>query len=104
MARGRGAIPKYGEWVTLDHAGYDRHLSQSVYVSKRDSSWFIRSDRSSKKWWIFFTMPKNGDNYSRYDPVIASRVSDAFPSLTVAMEMLTMGLNLGIYQEITAGT
>lgn len=49
-----GQIPKYGKNFRLEQAkDYHATLSHCFYVLKEDSSWYIRSDKTSKHWQIF---------------------------------------------------
>ena len=72
MARGRGGIPPYGKNFHLVSADkWSPEYNSSMYAWKGDTDYYIRSDKTSKKWWVFHRgMP----------------VSGVFPSLTVAMD------------------
>jgi hypothetical protein len=83
-----GAIPPYGEHFRLEQLpSYDPQLSSSRYVLKIDSRWTIRSDRTRKRWHIY------------YQRIVISPVQ---PSLTKAMILLREGIDKGFYQVTAA--
>jgi len=81
-----GQIPKYGANFRLDDAGYHPELSRSVYVLKTDRTWFIRSDRTSKKWGIYHGAPFND----------ATPVNLTYRTLTLAMEALVNAIEASV--------
>jgi hypothetical protein len=83
-----GQIPKYGQNFKLEHVdGYHPTLSHSAYVLKRDSKWFIRSDKASKRWQIFHGEVRD----------TAAPVGKVHPSLTKAMKKMIDGIDGGFY-------
>lgn len=93
-----GQIPKYGDNFRLEHTGYDHDYSHSVYVLKSDEQWFIRSRKGSKSWRVYYTEPPSKmSGNGRFDPVFATAVSPVKISLSVAMEILITGAELGYY-------
>jgi hypothetical protein len=48
-----GQIPKYGKYFRLERGDYNPVYGHSLYVYKADPSWLIKSDKTSKKWYIF---------------------------------------------------
>jgi hypothetical protein len=83
-----GQIPKYGENFKHDRVDeYSPIWGTAIYALKADERWFIRADKTSKKWCIWFGV----------DRPRATRISPAFPSLTVAMGKMLEGIKLGVY-------
>lgn len=83
-----GQIPKYGENFRLERVNeYSATLSHSAYVLKRDPRWFIRSDKTSHKWNLYF-----GSGNWNLATYMVTR-----PTLTAAMENLLKGIELGFY-------
>jgi hypothetical protein len=83
-----GQIPKYGKdfkWERIP--GYHPTLAHRAYVLKRDQEWFIRSDKTSERWYIF-----NGMNRDA-----ATQMGKVWPTLTVAMAKLLTGIEQGFY-------
>ncbi len=77
-----GQIPRYGKHFRLVQGEYDPEYNSSLYISKNDVTWVIRSDKTSKKWYIF--------HYGHDMGVV-------FPSLTVAMtKVVTILETLGM--------
>lgn len=84
-----GQIPKYGEHFALKRAAeWSPTLASSVYALKIDPRWLIRSDKTSKKWTIFFAYAEVGE---------AIPVSIVMPSLGRAMGSLLSGIKEGYY-------
>lgn len=49
-----GQIPPYGKNFKLDQGEWDAFWSRSIYSSKKDSKWSIRSDHTSHQWFIMY--------------------------------------------------
>jgi len=47
-----GAIPRYGDNFARRKIGYKRGWSDTAYFFKGDADWYIRSDRTSERWFI----------------------------------------------------
>jgi hypothetical protein len=86
MPRSRGQIPPYGENFHRETVSYDRHLASTVYVLKRDARWFIRSDKTSHVWTVFYQ-------------TFAGPLPMGYPvrTFTEAMTRLLDGIALGFY-------
>lgn len=55
-----GQIPKYGENFTHDRVGsYHPELADTFYYLTIDPEWFIRSDKTSKRWQVFHGMARD---------------------------------------------
>jgi hypothetical protein len=89
MTRGRGQIPPYGKHFRLVSLHYHPELANRAYYLKQDGSWFIRSDKKSKTWTIFYR-PGSCD--------AATALGKPLPSLTAAMAKLLDGIGQGFYQ------
>lgn len=73
-----GAIPPYGKHFRLDsRLPYHTELSSSRYVLKANPRFYIRSDKTSKVWWLFIILPDGAD--------VAFAVRG---SLTLAMDLM----------------
>jgi hypothetical protein len=78
-----GQIPPYGRNFRHDRANaYHPALGQAIYRFKWDERWYIRADKSSKRWYIF-----DGE----------TQMGRVWPSLTVAMNKLIEGVKQGFY-------
>ena len=83
-----GQIPTYGDNFKHEHvAGYHPVLASRAYVLKIDNEWFIRSDKSSKRWYVFHGM--NRDQ--------AINMGKVQPSFGKAMHLLLDGIAGGFY-------
>jgi hypothetical protein len=90
-----GQIPKYGEHFRWESVrGWHPSLASRVYALKADGDWFIRSDKTSKRWQVF-----HGPDRDTATPF--GRVQ---PSMTAAMDLLVTGIEQGFYQLARAGT
>lgn len=87
--RNRGQIPPYGKNFELHSLHYHPELASRAYYLKRDVNWFIRSDKTSKVWDIWWSNPSGPH---------AVRMGKPCPSLTVAMARLLEGIDRGFYQ------
>lgn len=87
MPRNRGQIPPYGGNFRWESTGYHPELANRVYVLKRDATWFIQSDKTSKQWFIYHGTTRDS----------AIRMGKPLPSLTAAMAMLLDGIAQGFY-------
>lgn len=65
-----GQIPKYGANFRHERRAYSATLGSAAYVLKSDAQWEIRSDKTSKRWFVFCADVK---------------VSGTFSTLTLAM-------------------
>jgi len=67
-----GAIPPYGtHFVRADAEGWDRYYNSTLYRWRGNLDYYLRSDKTSKKWYVF-----RG----------SLRISEQpYPSLTTAM-------------------
>lgn len=65
-----GQIPKYGANFRHERRAYSATLGSAAYVLKSDAQWEIRSDKTSKRWFVFCAGVK---------------VSGTFSTLTLAM-------------------
>lgn len=83
-----GQIPPYGKNFMHDRVGtWSPTMNDTVYVLKRDHDWFIRSDKTSKRWRVF-----NGpfrDSATAYGKVQSS--------MAKAMQLLLDGIEGGFY-------
>lgn len=86
--RGRGQIPPYGADFRLESTPYHPELANRVYALKRDGFWFIRSDKTSGVWTIFYGGSRD----------TATAVAPPLPTLTAAMAKLLEGIAQGFYQ------
>jgi hypothetical protein len=78
-----GQIPPYGKNFLHKRAdSYHPSLGQAVYHYKWDQHWYIRADKTAKRWYIF------------HDNIHMGKV---WPSLTVAMAKLVEGVKQGYY-------
>ena len=83
-----GQIPTYGDDFKHEHiAGWHPVLASRAYVLKIDNEWFIRSDKSSKRWYVFHGM--NRDQ--------ATNMGKVQPSFGKAMHLLLDGIREGYY-------
>jgi hypothetical protein len=82
-----GQIPPYGKNFKHDRLPYHVTLASTIYVLRRDEDWFIRSDKTSKRWYIF-----NGRFRDQ-----AINMGKVQPSMTKAMELLLDGIDQGFY-------
>ena len=91
MSRAGGQIPPYGKHFRRESVTYHPDLANRVYVLKTDGTWFLRSDKTSKVWTIF------------WGPSIETAVAmgKPLPSLTAAMAKLLDGIKQGFYQVAT---
>lgn len=89
MARGRGQIPPYGKNFRRESVPWTPEMANTIYVLKRDAAWFIRSDKTSKVWVIFYIDPELS---------VAIAIGKPLPSLTAAMARLLDGISQGFYQ------
>ena len=89
-----GQIPPYGQNFRWERVSYHPDRASRIYVLKRDGRWFIRSDRTSKAWAVYFD-PAGGF------PFMMGKV---WPSLTVAMAKLLDGIEQGFYPVAEPGT
>jgi hypothetical protein len=77
-----GKIPKYGAHFRLGSAEWHPEYGRSLYILKKDGSWWIRSDKTSKRWQLFHnSLP----------------VGKVQPSLTEAMSLMLDGIDQGFY-------
>lgn len=71
-----GQIPPYGRFFRLERAErWDPFLTHSLYVLRVDGDWLIRSDKTRKRWRVYYRGVPVGNI--------------VFPSLTSAMGALT---------------
>jgi hypothetical protein len=90
-----GKIPPYGENFRHARVGsYHPVLSDTIYVLKVDNEWFIRSDKPSKRWYVFHG--KNRD--------MATHMGKVLPNMRSAMKLLLDGIDQGFYDTIYATT
>jgi hypothetical protein len=91
-----GRIPKYGAHFKQVGLPYHATLSSTTYVLKIDNNWFIRSDKTSKRWYIFHG--KNRDH--------AINMGKVQPTLGEAMRLMLDGIDQGFYiiDDNRAGT
>jgi hypothetical protein len=82
-----GQIPKYGKNFKWERIGYHPTLAQRAYVLKIDEDWFIRSDKTSKQWTVFYGSDRN----------TAIAMGKVQPTLTAAMSLLLDGIDFGYY-------
>jgi hypothetical protein len=78
-----GQIPKYGAHFRLGSAEWHPTLGMSLYILKKDAQWYIRSDKTSKRWYVFH----NNTHMGRVQP-----------SLREAMSLLLDGIDQGFYE------
>lgn len=90
--RGRGQIPPYGKNFRHDRTSYHPSLASTVYVLKRDAAWFIRSDKTSHAWTIYWRVPGTGASYDT-----ATAMGKPHRTLTLAMDKLLAGIEGGFY-------
>lgn len=83
-----GQIPTYGRNFRRESLPWSPDLANRAYVLKRDDSWFIRSDKTSERWFIFWTVP--GASFS-------TAMGKPMPTFTKAMAKLLEGIRLGFY-------
>jgi hypothetical protein len=81
-----GQIPKYGEHFRLESTPYHPVLANRVYALKKDPAWFVRSDKTSKKWRVYCGVTRD----------TAVILSPALPTLSLAMARL-LGTVEGFY-------
>jgi hypothetical protein len=95
-----GQIPKYGKNFRLEHAPYHPELASRVYALRRDPAWFIRSDKTSGIWQVYYGTSRN----------TATAMGTPLPTLGLAMTRLLDGIELGFYatgdrdRELLQGT
>ena len=90
-----GQIPKYGKNFERVSESWTPDLANRVFVLKRDPSWFIRSDKTSKIWHIYrWTLPHSRE--------LATPVSTPLPTFGLAMLRLLDGIDRGFYAVRTA--
>jgi hypothetical protein len=89
MARGRGQIPPYGKHFRLESLPYHPSLANRAYILKRDDRWFIRSDKTSGVWTIFYIDPELSVSIAMGKPL---------PTFGLAMQRLLEGIDRGFYQ------
>lgn len=94
-----GQIPPYGGDFRRESTPYHPDLANTVYVFKTDPGWYIRSDKTSKKWRIYrfpSARPLSGPVTELFQ-AMAVPVAVTQPSLTRAMRMLLDGVGQGFY-------
>lgn len=89
--RGRGQIPPYGKDFRRVSLPWSPDLANRAYILKRDSSWFIRSDKTSEVWRIYHW---NLD----HDYDMATSLAPPLPTLTAAMAKLLVGVDQEFYR------
>jgi hypothetical protein len=86
-----GQIPPYGKNFRRESERYTPDLANTVYVLKRDGSWFIRSDKTSKVWRLYrWHLDHNRE--------MASPTGRPQPSMAKAMALLLAGIEGGFYE------
>jgi len=80
-----GKIPKYGKNFIRSSLPYHESLASRMYVLRADPSWYIRSNRTSEKWFIFRARKPE-------DLPVTSK-----STLGEAMDTLLRGIELGFY-------
>jgi hypothetical protein len=86
-----GQIPPYGENFRHGRVGtWNPIFSDTIYQLKANNEWFIRSDKKSKKWYVFVGWNRD----------MATRMGKVQPSLTKAMQLLLDGI-AGEFYDIT---
>lgn len=90
MSRNQGQIPPYGTNFRLEDLPYHPELASRAYVLKRDARWFIRSDKTSKVWTIFYVYGPS--------PATVIPMGKTLPTLGIAMMKLLEGVDRGLYQ------
>jgi hypothetical protein len=92
MARGRGQIPSYGANFRLESLAWSPERANRAYVLKRDPAWFIRSDKTSGAWTVYWITPGTGASFETATPM-----GKPLPTLTKAMTRLLDGIAGGFY-------
>jgi len=86
-----GRIPPYGEHLRREPRSYHPEMSSTVYVSKRDPAWFVWSDKTSHRWWVFYRVQPEGS------PEVVVCVSRTQRTLELTMNLLVDGFQGGFY-------
>jgi hypothetical protein len=106
-----GQIPPYGANFRRVSLAYSRDLANRAYVLKRDPRWFIRSDKSSEKWTIYWIAsfdtalrpveggPAEAERTARYTH-LAVAMGKPLPTFTEAMAKLLDGIRQGFYPVV----
>jgi hypothetical protein len=87
-----GRIPPYGKNFRLEQTRYHPALASRVYALKRDPAWFIRSDKTSGEWQVYWRVPGTGATFDTAAPV-----GTPLPTLGQAMTRLLDGIAEGFY-------
>jgi len=87
-----GRIPPYGKNFRLESTAWHPSLANRVYVLKRDPAWFLRSDKPSGKWQVFWKVPGTGATFDTAAPV-----GTPLGTMGEAMHRLLNGIALGCY-------
>lgn len=82
-----GQIPPYGKHLRREEREWHPEMSSTVYVSKLDPRWYVRSDKTSHRWWVFFQVTDT----------VSVCVSRPQRTLKRAMELLVGGFAAGSY-------
>jgi len=87
-----GQIPPYGTNFRLESLSYTPDRANRAYVLKRDPAWFIRSDKTSKVWQVYWKTPGTAGS-----PDTATAMGTPLPTLSLAMTRLLNGIAQGFY-------
>ena len=82
-----GQIPPYGKNFKRESLLYHPELASTIYVLKLDEEWFIRSDKTSKRWQVF----------QGWDRDRAASHGKVQTSMTKAMQLMLDGIAGGFY-------
>ena len=105
-----GQIPPYGANFRRVSLAYSRDFANRLYALKQDPRWFIRSDKTSEKWTIFYlpdtataaalrpSAPVSLRERAALYPHLAIAVSRPRDTFAEAMAMLLDGVSRGFYR------
>jgi hypothetical protein len=87
-----GQIPKYGRDFRRESVPWTPDLANRIYVLKADPAWFIRSDKASGTWRIYWHFTEH----------LVTPVGTPLPTLGQAMTRLLDGIGQGFYAVSTS--
>lgn len=82
-----GQIPPYGGHFRRESVPWTPDLANRVYVLKADPAWFIRSDKTSGTWRVYWHFTEH----------LVTSVGTPLPTFGLAMLRLLEGIDQGFY-------
>jgi hypothetical protein len=88
-----GQIPPYGANFRLEQRSCHPVLANRAFVLKADPDWFIRSDKTSKAWQVYWKVPGTGASFE----TATAMLPEPLPTFGLAMARLLEGIEQGFY-------